>query len=288
MVNCLRNRKKSALPGLLALLAVSMVLSAALSAAADVAVIEVGYRDVLEMLPIVETLIAPGGKVSADQRTNSLVIVADAASIARVRDFLAGMDKPVPQAVVRVRFDSERSIGDRSLAASGRVSGDDWSVGTTGARSDGVRVRVQDRTVSADGSTEAMLRIMSGSRGYIRVGEDIPYTTRWVNLTRRYGRVVENIYFQRVDTGFDVRPVIQGNQADIEIVPRISEAGGRGGEGRVIRFTEAATRMTVPLGQWVTISESDQKANEAVRAILSYGSNSRRHSQSMSLFVSSD
>ena len=257
------------------------------SVAADVAVIEVGYRDVVEMLPLVETLISPGGKVSADQRTNSLVIVADAESIARVRDFLANMDKPVPQAVVRVRFDNDQSGRGRSLSTTGRVSGDDWSVGTPGARRDGVHIRVQDRAVSSGGQGEAMLRIMSGSRGYIRVGEDIPYTTRWVNLAHRYGRVVESTYFQRVDTGFDVRPIIRGDQADIEITPRISEAGSRR-SGGVIRFTEATTRITVPLGQWVTISGHDQNSNEAVRAILSYGSRSQNRSSSMSLYVSSE
>jgi type II secretory pathway component GspD/PulD (secretin) len=284
MLNAATTPKNSARPGLLALLTLSIALSLALSAAADVAVIGVGYRDVLEMLPLVETLIAPGGKVSADQRTNSLVIVADAESIARVRDFLASMDKPVPQAVVRVRFDDERSARDRSLSASGRVSGDDWSVGTTGARRDGVRVRVQDRSASGGGSTEAMLRIMSGSRGYIRVGEDIPYTTRWINLARRYGRVVESTYFQRVDTGFDVRPIIQGNQVDIEIVPRISAAGRRS-EGGIIRFAEAATRITVPLGQWTPIGDTGQATNEAVSAILSTAKRSQHQALTMSVLV---
>ena len=255
--------------------------------AADVAVIEVGYRDVVEMLPLVETLIAPGGKVSADQRTNSLVIIADAESIAKVRDFLANMDKPVPQAVVRVRFENDLSDRNRSLSTTGRASGNDWSIGTPGARRDGVHVRVQDRSISSGGQGEAMLRIMSGSRGYIRVGEDIPYTTRWVKLAHHYGRVVESSYFQRVDTGFEVRPIIQGDQADIEITPRISEAGSRRSSG-VIRFTEATTRITVPLRQWVTISGHDQNSNDAVRAILSYGTRSQYRSSTMSLYVSSE
>ena len=267
-------------------LAVTVLFGGALFAA-EVAVIEVGYRDVVEMLPLVETLLSPGGKVSADQRTNSLVIVADAESIERVRAFLADMDKPPRQAVVRVRFDQESANDERSLSTSGRASGENWSVGTTGARRDGVHVRAQDRSSRGDGRTEAMMRIMSGSRGYIRVGEDIPYTTRWVTLTHRYARVVESVDFQRVETGFDVRPIIHANQADIEIVPRISDARS-GRSGGVILLTEAATRVTVPLDQWVTISSTDQKSNEAVRAILSYGKSDRHRSLTMSLFVSSD
>jgi type II secretory pathway component GspD/PulD (secretin) len=129
-----------------------------------------------------------------------------------------------------------------------------------------------------------MLRIMSGSQGYIRVGEEIPYTTRWIELTRRYARVVESVGFQRIDTGFEVRPIIQGEMADIEIVPRISEPGGDG-RGSVIRLTEAATRMTVPLGQWVTIGASSQESNEAFREILATGRSSGQRTISMAVRV---
>lgn len=286
MPELLRAHAKSLRGLILAALTVILFFSGS-SRAAEVAVIEVGYRDVAEMLPMVETLIAPGGKVSADQRTNSLVIVADSDSIARVRAFLADMDKPARQAVVRVRFDHEKAGDERSLSTSGRISGKNWSVGTAGARRDGLHMRAQDLTISGEGSTEAMLRIMSGSRGYIRVGEDIPYTARWVTLTHRYARVAESVSFQRVDTGFDVRPIIQGDQADIEIIPRISDAGSDRRRG-VIRFTEAATRIRVPLGQWITISSTDQRSNEAFRAILSFGSGDQSRSSSMSLFVSAD
>jgi len=277
------DRKKAFMRCFAAAVAIAMV-SAGAAWAAEVAVIRVGYRDVQEMLPLVETLLSPGAKVSADERTNSLVIVADKESIARVRAFLADMDKPVRQALVRVRFEEARSEDERSLAASGRISGKDWSVGTAGDRRDGVRVRVQDRSLRNEGSTEAMLRIMSGSRGYIRVGEEIPYTERWVVLARRYARVMEIVGFQRIDTGFEVRPVIQDGQADIEIVPRISQPGVDGSAG-VIRFAEAATRIRVPLGQWTSIGGTGQQFNEAVRAILSSGSREGERAVSMSLLV---
>ena len=121
MQNLLPGRKKPARLGVLAIVILMIAAAGVLPAAAEVAVIKVGFRDVIEMLPLVETLIAPGGKVSADQRTNSLVIVADAESIDRVRDFLKRMDKPVPQVVVRVRFDNESASRDRSVSAEARL-----------------------------------------------------------------------------------------------------------------------------------------------------------------------
>jgi type II secretory pathway component GspD/PulD (secretin) len=124
---------------------------------------------------------------------------------------------------------------------------------------------------------------MSGSFAYIWVGKDIPFTERWVYLSQRYAHVVENVNFQRVETGFEVRPVITGNSVHIEIVPRISSLaeGGRG----VVRLTEASTTMTVVKGQWVTIAGTSEQSNEVIRDILSTGSSSAQSTLSLSLKV---
>jgi type II secretory pathway component GspD/PulD (secretin) len=135
--------------------------------------------------------------------------------------------------------------------------------------------------VSRGGSSEYFINALSGSWAYIRVGQDIPYTARWSDLCRRYGRPV---VFQRIETGFDVKPVIREGMADVEIVPRISETGSGGRPGGV-QFAEASTRVQVPLGQWVTIGGSDQSANEVLRAILEAGSSRQSSALSIQLFV---
>jgi type II secretory pathway component GspD/PulD (secretin) len=123
---------------------------------------------------------------------------------------------------------------------------------------------------------------MSGSSAYLWVGKDVPYTEQWVYLTHHYAHVVETVNFQRVETGFEVRPIVAGSNVQIEIVPRISSL--ERGE-RVVRFTEAATTLTVPKGQWVTIGGSSEQSNEVFRDILSYGSSSTNSTLSLSLMV---
>ena len=243
---------------------------ATVSADAAVEIISLTYRNPTEVLPLVKSMLSPDGKISADERTNSLIIVDSAEAIARVKQSLAVIDAPVRQAMVRVRFQDSATREDRSVSGGGQVSGDNWSVSTGRRQStrDGVDVRVQDRSVSRGGSSEYFINALSGSWAYIRVGQDIPYTARWSDLCRRYGRPV---VFQRIETGFDVKPVIRENMADVEIVPRISEMGSGGRPGGV-RFAEASTQVQVPLGQWVTIGGSDQSANEVLRAILEAGS----------------
>jgi type II secretory pathway component GspD/PulD (secretin) len=250
---------------------------------AEVAVIKVNYRNASDILPLVETLLSPRGKATVDTRTNSIIVNDTSESVAKIQTLVANMDKPTEQVRIRFRFQEAGLSKDRDLSASGKVSGDRWSVATGRSRREGVHVRARDTRVSRQGSTESFISVMSGSFAYIWVGRDIPFTEQWVYLSRRYARVVENVSFQRVETGFEVRPVIAGNSVHIEIIPRISSV--EDGERGIVRFTEASTTMTVVKGQWVTIAGTSEQSNEVIRDILSTGSSSTNSMLSLSLKV---
>ncbi len=253
------------------------------SSPAEVAIIKVNYRSASDILPLVETLLSPGGKATFDTRTNAIIVNDTTESVAKIQALVANMDKPAEQVTIRFRFQETGLSKDRDLSASGKVSGDRWSAATGRSRQEGVHGRARDTRVNKQGTTESFISVMSGSLAYIWVGRDIPFTEQWVNLSRRYARVVESVNFQRVETGFEVRPVITGNRVHIEIVPRISsiEEGGRG----VVRLTEASTTMNVLKGQWVTIGGVSEQSNEVIRDILSTGSSSTTSTLSLSLKV---
>ena len=250
---------------------------------AEVAIIKVNYRSASDILPLVQTVLSPGGKATFDRGTNAIIVNDTSESVAKIRELVANMDKPSEQVRVRLRFQETGLSKDRDFSASGRVSGDRWSVATGRSRREGVHVRARDTRVNRQGTTESFISVMSGSFSYIWVGRDIPFSEQWVYLSRRYARVVENVSFQRVETGFEVRPVITGNSVHLEIVPRISslEEGERG----VVRLTEASTTVTVPKGQWVSIGGSSEQSNEVIRGILSSGSSSTNSTLSLSLKV---
>ncbi|MFO7707823.1 MAG: secretin N-terminal domain-containing protein [Desulfobacterales bacterium] len=258
-----------------------MALIAAGSADAAVQVIAVKYRSAAELVPIVRTLLSADGKVSADERTNSLIIVDSEEAIARVMHSLAAIDTLPRQVTVRVRFQESAERDERSASAGVRVSGESGSVsaGRPPRDRDGVEVRVQDRTQRSSGSSEQFISTLSGSWAFISVGREVPYTARWAEICRRHGQTV---VFHRMETGFEVKVVLQGALAEVEIVPRISgtSAGGRPGE---VRFTEASTRVQVPTGRWISIGGSEQGANEVVRAILEAGAS--RHSSQIGIEV---
>jgi hypothetical protein len=117
------------------------------------------------------------------------------------------------------------------------------------------------------------------------VGKDVLYNQRWVDLSRRYARVVETVTIQRIETGFEVLPVLLKDHADIEIIPRIShEASSKAGRN-VIRFSELSTHVYAPLNEWVSIGGAEQSSNEVMREILGRGSSSQASHLSVLLLV---
>ncbi len=268
-------------------LAVSFVLILSLallagSSLAELTIIQINYREASDLLPMVKSLLSPTGKATLDERTNSIIVNDTSASVAEIRAFVARMDKPAEQVRVRFRFKEASLSTDRDISTSGRISGEHGSITIGGTEEEGVHVRAQDSRSQHRGQTESFISMMSGSSAYLWVGRDIPFTQRWVYLTHTYAHEVETVEFQRVETGFEVRPVVAGDRVRIEIVPRISSFDEEQG---VVRLTEASTKVTVLRGQWVTIGGTNEQSNEAIRDILSTGSSSSNSTLSLSLMV---
>jgi len=251
---------------------------------AEIVIIPVQFRNVSELLPIVEGMLSKDGKISIDERANSLIIIDNDESIQNIRGFLARFDRPARQARIRLRFHEIGSSEDRSFSVDGSVSGKGWRISKGKRKKDGIDIRLRDREQRQQGQSEFFVNVISGSWAYIMVGKDIPYRERWVYLSRRYAGYESGVVFQSIESGMEVRPVIVGNRADIEIIPRIShEVSGR--EKGIIRFTRASTRLSVCLGQWINIGGADEESNEVMKAILESGTGKQGSSISIFLMV---
>lgn len=252
---------------------------------ADTAVIPLAYRNATELEPIVQNMISPGGYAGVDERTNSFILKDTPEKIQLIRDMLKRFDQPVRQAKISVRFNETRESTRRGVAASGRVSDGDWSVSTGPPRADdGIDVRIDDRRSRRDATADYFVRVMSGSTAYIVTGQEIPYRQEWYSFHGHHG---ETVVFKAVETGMDVKPIISGDQATLEIVPRMSQAGSHGHSG-VIRYAEAKTTMSVPLGKWVTIASADRTENGAMQALLARGSRSNDDLFSIEMMVEAE
>ena len=250
---------------------------------AEVAIIKIHFRKASDMLPLVKTMLSEDGRAAVDKQSNSVIISDRDEPLNRIRKFLADLDKPLAQVKIRFRFQEEGLSKKRGAAVSGRVSGKGWSVSSGKEKRDGVSLSVRDKRLTQTRDSESFISVLSGSAAYISVGRKIPYTERWIYLSKRYAHFVETVSFQHVETGMEVKPVLAGDHVHIEIIPRISyEEKGKAG---VIRFTRASTKLFVPRGQWITIGGHSKESNEVIRHILSRSRAEGRTSVSLSLMV---
>ncbi|MFC1577732.1 secretin N-terminal domain-containing protein [Thermodesulfobacteriota bacterium] len=250
--------------------------------AKDVAVIRVKYRWARELAPIVQSMLSPDGSVTVSERVNSLVIVDNPDAIQRVRAYLDQFDKPPEQVRIRVRFHEQRTGEAGSISARGRVSGDDWHAATGGRRKDGADISVEEGRRQRTNFSEHAVIATTGQAAYIVAGKEIPYHERWPDLSRRYGRGVNTVIFQVVETGFDVTPIISDENVLLKIVPRMAYDDDT---DAVVRFYGAQTEVRVPYGRWVEIGGVGDQQNEVITEILSRGRNDQTTSMSMSIMA---
>lgn len=256
----------------------------ALRAEEQVVQIRIVHRDAAEMLTIVQPMISPYGYISADSPSNSLIVIDDPASIARIQDLVSKIDRPVAQLKIRVQYGYRKSQQEQSAAVEGRVEAGDVTVGIGKSRQEGVDVGLSSQSGRQQDRGEYTILVRSGTTAFISSGYDVPYPERWSQLTHRYGYTHSTVTFKKVDTGFEVRPVLAGEIVQIEITPRISYIGRRGLR-QPIRFAEAATRINAPLGQWIEIAGVDSQYADIHRQILSGGRASGEEQLSMRLMV---
>lgn len=260
----------------------AVVLLSGLCSASEVAFIEVKYQNAIDLLPLVESMLSPQGKVTVSARVNSLVVVDDAAAIQRVRAYIDRFDRPVEPVRVRVRFQEGLLEKERAASARARVSGKDGHVSTGGKKKDGIDVRVDSRVRDRQVYSEYFVTTTSGQPAYISTGKEIPYREGRPGNRQRYDNDGETVRFKSVDSGFDVVPTIVGDHANIKIIPRMSYDDTEAG---VIRFYGAQTEISAPVGEWVEIGGTSGSSNEVVREILSTGSGRSDRSVSMWLKV---
>jgi type II secretory pathway component GspD/PulD (secretin) len=246
--------------------------------------IPINYREASELLPLVKTMLSPKGEAVADKLTNSIIITDNAESIKKISTFLPKVDMPGRQVRIRLKFLEVRSSEDRSLSAGGSVSDKGWEVSKSKKKQKGLTIGVVGESTFKRQSSESFITVTSGSSAYIMAGKDIPYRERWLYLSRRYAKLVDTVVFRRVETGMEVRPVVTGKVVHIDITPRISYESSEGKKG-TIRFTSAQTRLSVPLGKWVSMGGTSGKENEVLNAILECGRGDRDSSLAILMLV---
>jgi hypothetical protein len=260
MTRSTRGTRVSALRIVLALF-FSGVIGGALAQQRVVEVIELKYRSAEQIVPVLKPLLAPGGTISALQ--NRVIVSTTPQNLAQLRKVLDAVDTMPKRLVISVREDS----GGTGLASEAEVSG---SIGADGARvsvpggpgSQGAtaqarqgenvaRARVFSSNSAALDRGVQTLQILEGNEALIRIGQSVPLTGGNVILSPLGVELSASAEYRDVDTGYRVRPRVNGDRVTLEISLRRDSLADHYSE--TFNVQRIDTVVSGRLGEWMDI-----------------------------------
>lgn len=234
---------------------VVLTVSAALTQAAS-EVIELNYRMAQDALPVVQSVLGDSGRATA--YGNQLIINASHDKIAEVRSILSSIDKQPRNLLITVDTQGNQFNRERGYQADGMISGRHGQIiigqGEQQGR-DQVNI-IRNTTQNRDGSLRTV-RALEGSAALVQVGQSVPQRSTSYGP---YGQVQERTEYRAVNQGFYVIATVHGDNVQIEINSQNDRRSQQYND--VIDTQSTSSRVSGRLGEWISVSASNQDSNQ--------------------------
>ena len=242
------------------------------SAATEFKIITLQHRFAEDILPAILPLIGNEGTASAMQ--NNLIIRTSPGNMAEIEQIITTLDTARQNLKITINRNKSLSLNGNAAEVSGRKRIGNTTIETTNSRRiirNGVALNIENQQSRSNISNTQFIQVMDGRDAFISVGQSIPFTSEWINLTQRYVSVQRTTEFIDIDTGFAVRPRIIGDLIELEVTPRFSQMNQSGN----IDFETLTTTIRAQRGEWVDLGEIMQQKDEVSRAIFSWNNNNQ-------------
>jgi hypothetical protein len=219
-------------------------------------VIELQYRTLEEVIPVVRPLLDAGDSVTG--MGNNLVLKAPAERIRQVRQLLVQLDRPPQRLLITVGNEGEVARSSRGYTSSADIrSGDGQiSINSPGRTVDetSVRIRLHDRATQRSSTSGYQVQALEGRPAYISSGVRVPVSgvERYYHNGIPYERRTTQL--QDVSGGFYVVPRLQGDSVMLEILQHDDRLTRR---RDVVSTQSTGTVVRGRLGEWLQLGGID-------------------------------
>ena len=251
-------------------------------AATEFKIIDLQYRFVEDVLPIIQPLAGNDGAVTGMQ--NHLIIRASPEKMREIEQVIATLDVIRQNFKITVNLQNNLQTTQDGVDINGRKQIGNIKMGTSKYprdSKDGIQLEIESRKNNTKNSSNQFINVLDGGSAFIRVGQSVPFTQEWLLLTRHYIRAQQTIEFIDISTGFIVRPRSIGNQIELEIIPRIAQLNQQG----FIDFEELSTVVRANKGEWLNLGGIMQQKDEISRTILSPHSYGQSQNNELSIKI---
>ncbi len=269
------------------------------SAETEFKIISLKYRSANDVIPTLMPLIHADEMVTGSDY--NLFVRASPDTLTNIERMLATLDVARQNLRITISNSDMSESNQRNVGISGRQRVGDVEINvprqnntvtqsngqtltrqSTGIRVDkqhGLGVDANARNTQQTTRSQQFVNVQDGAQSFIRVGQIMPFTQRWITITQRY-MVSQNVTdFREITTGFAVRPRIVGenttsNQIELEVTPRIAQINTKQNQVDHIDFQELNTTVRVNRGDWLDLGQLMQNRDEVSGEILRQSQNS--------------
>jgi type II secretory pathway component GspD/PulD (secretin) len=266
--------------------------AAALAQSTVLEVIPLRHRSAVEVIPIIQPMLAREGSVSGYQ--GQLVVRTTPANLEEIRRILAAVDTAPRQLLISVREDAATARSRFEGGVSANVGGDHARVvipptgpdphgGSVVAGEGGDRVRahvLEGRATEGERDIQSV-RVMEGREAFVRVGQSVPVRERQVQRTVVGGRVVERAVespqYRDLASGFYVLARLSGDRVTLDISQQRAAPSGNVAGAAIIRGV--VTVVSGRIGEWIEVGGLDRDAGSRQSVLLGGSTTAARESR---------
>lgn len=213
----------------------ALLFFAPLAQAESMRLFELQHRSSEELIPLLRPLLEPGAGISGSAYT--LMVRSSEKDLAQLAELLEQLDQPQRQLLISVRQGHQRI-----------EAGEGGAIDANGEQN---RVRIYGTRRQQLDSQDQQLRVQEGSWATIKSGVALPQVIQRRQQGPGGSSEEQGIEYREVDSGFEVRPRVSGEQVTLEIRPFHARPSPSG--GGVIEQQEIITTIRGPLGEWMEL-----------------------------------
>ena len=227
------------------------------------------------LIPTLAPLFGQEAKLTA--RNNSLIVKASDSTLKEIEQLLNQLDKPLQNLLIEVKSSLDGNENYQQHSVEGRIKvGSDGEIRsqapeqdspttTIRYKKDGTVVKTTHtrRTSTRSSPDTFRVRALEGNWAYIQIGQKVPFYTGDNPYPYRPGypgRWQRSVQLEDVTSGFDVYPILNGDEVTIKVRPHNSSMD-RTNPDR-INTRSVNTMVTGKLGQWIYLGGAINQINE--------------------------
>lgn len=235
----------------------TLLLLFPLLAAGEINFITLKHRNAESLIPLLQPVVDEGVRLSGKGPT--LIVNSLPWQMIEVRTLVQQLDTPLQSLLISVAQGGDAQQSTLHGDASGTLQ--QPAVRLYGTRQD------EQTAISQQ------LRVIEGAWATIRSGQSVPLPSVTTRQSAHGTTFQQSIEYREIDSGFEVRPYLNGEQVTLEVRPfRAKQAFTGGG---VIEHQEISTTVSGKLGEWLTLGGIDEQQQRAGVGTV-YGTGSKR------------